>query len=219
MCGIQGLWSGSKHAWGLGYLQTSWKQSHKQGASLGTQSQWASAPACVALSGAPGGRLTCPSLILRLKSSLPTMWLLKIFLCGYTAKPTRPLNSHFNDTFYFSWSVCPVVTLGTMTELTVSGSFGKTLPMTDSWVLPWRLLYVYKMEALECVFLEKILMWSQSATKWSIAPPLALASLVAQVTQFGRPGFDPWVGKILWRRERLLTPVFWPGEFCGLSIP
>ena len=32
----------------------------------------------------------------------------------------------------------------------------------------------------------------------------------------GRPGFDPWVGKIPWRRERLPTPVFWPREFCGL---
>ena len=31
-----------------------------------------------------------------------------------------------------------------------------------------------------------------------------------------RPGFDPWVGKIPWRRERLPTPVFWPGEFHGL---
>ena len=31
------------------------------------------------------------------------------------------------------------------------------------------------------------------------------------------PGFDPWVGKISWRRERLLTPVFWHGEFHGLS--
>ena len=29
----------------------------------------------------------------------------------------------------------------------------------------------------------------------------------------GRPGFDPWVGKIPWRRERLPTPVFWPGEY------
>ena len=27
--------------------------------------------------------------------------------------------------------------------------------------------------------------------------------------------FDPWVGKIPWRREKLLTPVFWPGEFHG----
>ena len=35
----------------------------------------------------------------------------------------------------------------------------------------------------------------------------------------GRPGFDPWVGKIPWRRERLPTPVFWPGEFLGLKSP
>ena len=31
--------------------------------------------------------------------------------------------------------------------------------------------------------------------------------------------FDPWLGKIPWRRERLLTPVFWPGEFYGLHSP
>ena len=35
----------------------------------------------------------------------------------------------------------------------------------------------------------------------------------------GRLGFDPWVGKIPWRRERLPTPVFWPGEFHGLYGP
>ena len=33
--------------------------------------------------------------------------------------------------------------------------------------------------------------------------------------QCGRPGFDPWVGKIPWRRERLPTPVFLFGEFHG----
>ena len=27
------------------------------------------------------------------------------------------------------------------------------------------------------------------------------------------------VGKILWRRERLPTPVFWPREFHGLYSP
>ena len=27
------------------------------------------------------------------------------------------------------------------------------------------------------------------------------------------------VGKIPWRRERLPTPVFWPGEFNGLYSP
>ena len=30
---------------------------------------------------------------------------------------------------------------------------------------------------------------------------------------------DPWVGKIPWRRERLPTPVFWPGEFQRLYSP
>ena len=28
-----------------------------------------------------------------------------------------------------------------------------------------------------------------------------------------------WVRKIPWRRERLPTPVFWPGEFHGLCSP
>ena len=37
--------------------------------------------------------------------------------------------------------------------------------------------------------------------------------------QCGRPGFDPWFGKIPWRRERLPTPVFQPGEFHGLYSP
>ena len=32
------------------------------------------------------------------------------------------------------------------------------------------------------------------------------------------PGFDPWFGKIPWRREQLPTPVFWPEEFHGLYI-
>ena len=45
------------------------------------------------------------------------------------------------------------------------------------------------------------------------------ASLVAQTVknplQYRRPGFDPWVRKIPWRREWLPTPVFLPGEFHG----
>ena len=49
------------------------------------------------------------------------------------------------------------------------------------------------------------------------------ASLVAQLVRIhlpcGRPGLDPWVGKIPWRRECLPTPVFWPGEFHGLYTP
>ena len=33
--------------------------------------------------------------------------------------------------------------------------------------------------------------------------------------QFRRHGFDPWVRKILWRREWQPTPVFLPGKFHG----
>ena len=33
--------------------------------------------------------------------------------------------------------------------------------------------------------------------------------------QYGRPGFDPWVGKIPWRRAWQLTLVFLPGESQG----
>ena len=34
-----------------------------------------------------------------------------------------------------------------------------------------------------------------------------------------RPGLYPWVGKIPWKRERLPTPLDWPGEFHGLYSP
>ena len=36
--------------------------------------------------------------------------------------------------------------------------------------------------------------------------------------QCGRPGFNPWVGKIPWKRERLPTPVFCPGKLHGRYI-
>ena len=48
------------------------------------------------------------------------------------------------------------------------------------------------------------------------------ASLVAQMVsvclKFRRPGFNPWIGKIPWRRENLPIPVFWSGEFHGQSM-
>ena len=33
--------------------------------------------------------------------------------------------------------------------------------------------------------------------------------------QFGRPGFDPWVGKIPWRRKWQSAPVLLPGKPQG----
>ena len=58
----------------------------------------------------------------------------------------------------------------------------------------------------------------------SLYTPLSnWASLVAQLVKnplaCRRPGFNSWVGKIPWRREKLPIPVFWPGEFHGLYSP
>ena len=51
------------------------------------------------------------------------------------------------------------------------------------------------------------------------APQAFPDSSVSKEFQFWRPRFDSWVGKIPWRRERLPTPVFWPGAFRGLYSP
>ena len=52
-----------------------------------------------------------------------------------------------------------------------------------------------------------------------VAPASIKASLEAQTVRnclhCRRPGFDPWVGKIPWRREWQPTAVFFPGESHG----
>ena len=48
---------------------------------------------------------------------------------------------------------------------------------------------------------------------------LLVAQLVKNPPACGRAGFNCWVEKIPWRRERLPTPVLWPGEFHGLYSP
>ena len=49
------------------------------------------------------------------------------------------------------------------------------------------------------------------------------ASLVTQLVKnppaVQETGFNPWAGNIPWSRERLPTPVFWPGKFHGLYTP
>ena len=40
-----------------------------------------------------------------------------------------------------------------------------------------------------------------------------MAQLVKNLPAMWKTWFDPWVGKIPWRRERLPTLVVWPGEY------
>ena len=54
-------------------------------------------------------------------------------------------------------------------------------------------------------------------------PQYSWASIVAQLVKNPPAMWETWVrswvGKIPWRRERLPTPVFWPGELHGLHSP
>ena len=54
-------------------------------------------------------------------------------------------------------------------------------------------------------------------------PQYSWASLVAQLVKNLPARWETWVRspgwEVAWRRERLPTPVFWPGEFHGLYSP
>ena len=50
---------------------------------------------------------------------------------------------------------------------------------------------------------------------WIPVPSSSLLGFSGGADGYRRPGFDPWVGKIPWRKEWQPTPVFLPGEFRG----
>ena len=58
-------------------------------------------------------------------------------------------------------------------------------------------------------------------TEWlsSVVCDLYLAQLVKNPPVTRETWVQSWVGKIPWRRQRLPTPVLWPGEFHGLYSP
>ena len=69
---------------------------------------------------------------------------------------------------------------------------------------------------------EKYILCVKNSAKWQ--PLLSVrASLVAQLVKSPPAMRETWVRSLgwedPWRRERLPTPVFWPGEFHGLYSP
>ena len=82
-------------------------------------------------------------------------------------------------------------------------------------VSPERILALVQIQSLQ---LRGDNEWSCHWTLLNLIRAFFVAQLVKNL-QCRKPGFDPWVGKIPWRRERLPTPVFWPGEFHGLYSP
>ena len=60
--------------------------------------------------------------------------------------------------------------------------------------------------------------WSNGENHRQLTGLLPLSSISAQVEislQCRRPRFNPWVGKIPWKREWQPTPILLPGEFHG----
>ena len=50
---------------------------------------------------------------------------------------------------------------------------------------------------------------------WSFSFSISPSNEYSGVISFTTDWFDPWVGKISWRREQISSPVFLPGEFQG----
>ena len=70
------------------------------------------------------------------------------------------------------------------------------------------------------VILKHWLNWRVGETRFLFVIPFsAWASLVAQLVKNLPAIHETWVGRIPWRRERLPTPVFWPGEIHGRCSP
>ena len=76
---------------------------------------------------------------------------------------------------------------------------------------PLLVLGLSMMEAQELAIFPK---WSPALPPKgnSHPPPLPDWDTSCQHQRWKRPGFNPWVGKIPWRRGRQPTPVFLPGE-------
>ena len=66
-------------------------------------------------------------------------------------------------------------------------------------------------EGLEEAFITSLIASHYSSIRASLR-----AQLVKNLPAMWETWFNPGVGRILWRRERLTTPVFWPGGFHGL---
>ena len=83
-------------------------------------------------------------------------------------------------------------------------------PIRCSLLVLW-LLVVWLVLVRKCALQLK---WEYITQDWGLPD----SSVGKEFGNAGDPGFDSWVGMIHWRRYRLPTPVFWPGEFHELYI-
>ena len=121
--------------------------------------------------------------------------------------------------FYFFWKL-----LGRISFLAFSASGGYPHPLAQEPLLSSK----PAMTSLPQVAISRIMTFQPHCSPFrEICDYTGLtqirASLVAQLVKnllaVQEIWFNPWFGKIPWRRERLPTPVSWSGEFHGLYSP
>ena len=98
--------------------------------------------------------------------------------------------------------------MGDLSSFLGSGRSPEKGMATHSSFLAWRIPWTEKLGWLQFMGLHlSTAPKSLQLTMYHLPADLGL--------QCRRPRFDPWVKKIPWRRERLPSPVFLPGELHG----
>ena len=86
----------------------------------------------------------------------------------------------------------------------------------EAWIMSRSSLWFYSKEASKQVKWENTNHLLTSCIAFLRLP--WWLRLLSVCLQSGRPGFDPWVGKISWRRKWQPTPVLLPGKSYGKSL-
>ena len=133
------------------------------------------------------------------------------------------LDSRFLLDIYFKYMYCSVsVSIYNSQNMEATSLFLSGWMDKEDMVIHTmeRCLYSYKLTLFCCPMSlwSQRKMWSERASLWTSWP-----SLVAQPVKNLPAMWETWVRSLgwedPWRRERLPTPVFWPGELRGLYSP
>ena len=135
----------------------------------------------------------------------------QLFATPWTSAYQAPLSMQFSRQEY--WSGVPLPSPGKPIGWVINGSsYGHCFDADNTAAALYALVLNVKVKVLWMKEQNKICL---TYIKW--------ASLVAQLVKnppaMRETRFSSWVGKIPWERERLPTPIFWPGEFHGLNSP
>ena len=96
----------------------------------------------------------------------------------------------------------------------ISGSSAFLKSRLNIWKFSVHVLLKSRLENFEQYFAS---MWDECicAVVWTFVGFPGGSEVKSVCLQCGRPGFDPWVGKIPWRKKWQPTPVVLPGESQG----